>query len=71
MDTNQRILMAEYEQRIHQEALCRSAERWYLNGELPTEPTLRDALAGLLFGLATWIAPAGERKEHARALARG
>lgn len=71
MDTNQRILMAEYEQQIRQEELLRTADRWYLTGDLPAEPTLRDALADLLFGLATWIAPAGERKEHARALARG
>ena len=71
MDTNQRIFMAEQEYQIQQETFCRDAERWYLTGDLPTEPTMRDALADLLFGLATWIAPAGDRKEHARALARG
>jgi hypothetical protein len=71
MDTNQRILMAEYEQRIRQDELLRTADRWYLTGDLPAEPTMRAALAELLFGLAAWIAPAGEIKEHARALARG
>ncbi len=71
MDTNQRIFMAECEQQIRQETRSRAAERWYLTGDPPARPTPRDALADLLFGLATWIAPAGERKEHARALARG
>lgn len=71
MDTNQRIFMAEYEQQIRQEELLRTADRWYLTGALPAESTARATLAELLFGLAIWIAPAGERKEHARALARG
>ena len=71
MDTNQRIFMAEYEHRIRQETLRRTADRWYLSDDLPAQPTMRATLADLLFGLATWIAPAGRTKEHARALARG
>ncbi len=71
MDTNQRIFMAEHEHRLQQEARCRTADRWYLSNDLPAEPTMRATLAELLFGLATWIAPAGDTKEHARALARG
>lgn len=71
MDTIQRTLLAEYEHQFRQAELRRVADRWYLNGALPAEPRVRAALADLLFGLAAWIAPAGERKEHARALARG
>lgn len=71
MDTNQQILMAEYEHRIRQAEFLRTADRRYLTGALPAESTARATLADLLFGLALWIAPAGERKEHARALARG
>ncbi len=71
MDTNQRIFMVEHEQQIRQEEHLRTADRWYLTGDRPAKSTLRVALAELLFGLATWVAPAGETKEHARALARG
>lgn len=71
MDTNQSTLLAEFEHQQRQDGRLRIAERRYLNAELPTETTPRAALADLLFGLAAWIAPAGERKEHARAMARG
>lgn len=68
MDT---IFMAEHEQQIRRDERSRTADRSYLIGQLPAEPTVRATLADLLFGLAAWIAPAGETKEHARALARG
>ena len=71
MDTNQYPLLAEYEHRQRQDELARAAARHYPSGEPPAGPTLRDALADLLFTLATWVAPEGERKEDARTLARG
>ena len=57
MENYQNTLMAEMMAQERQERIIEAADRWYLNGELPQEPALRERMAELLIGVAVWLAP--------------
>lgn len=57
MDYNQGILLAEQMAHERQEQIIRAADQWYLTGELPQEPAIRERVAELLITVAVWLAP--------------
>jgi hypothetical protein len=57
MDNYQNSLMAELVAHERQERIIEAADRWYLNGELPQEPALRERVAEVLIAVAVWLAP--------------
>lgn len=57
MESYQAIMIAECAVRERQERAEAAAARWYLNDQGRQEPTLREALAGALIGLARRLAP--------------
>ena len=57
MDNYQSTLMAEVAALERQARIIEAADRWYLNGELPQEPALRERMAELLISVAVWLAP--------------
>jgi hypothetical protein len=57
MDHTQTMMLAEYAARERHEQVCRAADRWHLVGDPAPAPTPREALAGALIALATWLAP--------------
>jgi hypothetical protein len=57
MDNYQNTLMAELVAQERQERIIQAADRWYLNGEPPQEPALRERVAEALIAVAVWLAP--------------
>jgi hypothetical protein len=57
MDNYQNTLMAELMAQERQERIIEAADRWYLHGELPQEPALRERMAEVLISVAVWLAP--------------
>jgi len=57
MESYQSIVMAECIAKERRERAQSAADQWYLtNHDLP-QAGLREAMAGVLIGLAQWIAP--------------
>jgi hypothetical protein len=57
MDNYQNTLLAEMVAHERQERILEAADKWYVTGELPQEPALRERVAELLIAVAVWLAP--------------
>ena len=57
MESYQSIIMAECVAKERQERAQSAADQWYLTDQGMPHASLREAMAGVLIGLAQWLAP--------------